>query len=97
MCLTDIAENSVPIEKPDHYDELQYEIVFRAIPKQPSNKFFKLDLMPNRKTDSNNYSDISTDYIGMSWHYAEASYQEREKIALAHEKTAARLALDFTK
>ncbi len=48
--------------------------------------FFKLDLVPNRKTDSNNASGISCDYIGMNYAYPEAGYEEREKIAQAHER-----------
>lgn len=87
MCLTDVPENCVKIAKPVDYDESQYEIVFRAIESgMPKDEFFKLDLLPNRKTDSNNNGPISTDYVGMSWTYAEADYAERKKIALDHEK-----------
>ncbi len=87
MCLTDVPQNRVPIEKPKAYDESQYEILFRAIETSPDPlPFFKLDLVPNRKTDSNNKGLISTDYIGMSWRYPEASYKARKQIALDHEK-----------
>ena len=86
MCLTDVPENRVLIEKPAGYDEQDYEIVFRAIAAgHPKDRFFKLTLMPNRKTDSNNHSWISTDFVGMSWDYAQADYTTRERIAQAHE------------
>jgi hypothetical protein len=87
MCLTDVPQNSVPIDKPKNYDEFQYEILFRALEAGiPAEDLFKLDLLPNRKTDSNNSGLISTDYVGMSWSYAEADYATRTKIALEHEE-----------
>ncbi len=86
MCLTDVPENRVPVGKPADYHEQDYEIVLRAITAgHPKDRFFKLTLMPNRKTDSNNHSGISTDFVGMSWDYAEADYATRERIAQAHE------------
>jgi hypothetical protein len=86
MCLTNVPENRVLVQKPNNYDELDYEIVFRAIKAGlPRQKFFKLDAIPNGKTDSNNYSSISTDFIGMSTSYVEADYATRAKIAQAHE------------
>ncbi len=85
-CLTDVVQNRVPVTKPSGYDEAQYEIVFRAIEAgMPKEKFFKLDLLPNRKTDSNNNGMVSTDYVGMNWNYPEADYATRKQIALAHE------------
>jgi hypothetical protein len=84
MCLTDVPGNRVPIEKPEGYDEKRYEIVFRAI-EIGTKDFFKLDLMPNRKTDSNNNGFVSTDYVGMSADYPEADYATRERIAKEHE------------
>jgi hypothetical protein len=87
MCLTDVPENRIQIEKPINYDESQYEILFRALEAGISTKkLFKLSLLPNRKTDSNNNGFISTDYIGMNWGYAEADYATREKIALEHKQ-----------
>ncbi len=87
MCLTDIPENRVQIEKPEGYDESQYEILFRAIEASANpGPFFKLDLVPNRKTDSNNCGIVSTDYVGMSWNYPEADYETRKEIALKHEQ-----------
>jgi hypothetical protein len=86
MCLTNIPENRVMIEKPKNYNEKEYEILFRAIEAgYNKNSFFKLSRLPNGKTDSNTYGFISTDYIGMNWNYAEADYAERAKIIKEHE------------
>ena len=40
--------------------------------------------MPNRKTDTNNRTGFSTDFIGYNYDYPEASYAEREAIAQQH-------------
>jgi hypothetical protein len=42
--------------------------------------------MPNRKTDTNNRTGFSTDYIGQNYAYPEASYDEREMIRARHRK-----------
>jgi ribulose 1,5-bisphosphate synthetase/thiazole synthase len=85
MCLTDVPENRVAIAKPAGYDEGRYELLFRAIEAGQTSRFFKFDLMPNRKTDSNNDSGISTDFIGQNYGYPEADYATRAKLAAAHE------------
>jgi len=42
--------------------------------------------MPNRKTDTNNQSAFSSDFIGANYGYPEGSYQEREEIIKAHRR-----------
>ncbi|MDR2463299.1 MAG: FAD-dependent oxidoreductase, partial [Verrucomicrobiales bacterium] len=84
MCLTNHADNRITISKPAHYQESDYELLFRAIEAGQTNRFFKFSAVPNAKTDSNNDSGISTDYIGMNHAYPEADYATREKIAGAH-------------
>jgi len=90
MCLTDVPENRVTIEKPEGYDEANYEILFRAIQAGQKNRFFKFSLMPNRKTDSNNDSGISTDFIGenhgSSWDWTTLDHDERLALAKKQEK-----------
>jgi hypothetical protein len=85
MCLTDVPGNRAMIEKPAGYDEKQYELLFRAIEAGQKDSFFKLDLMPNRKTDSNNAGGISTDFIGMNYAYPEGDYARRERICKEQE------------
>ncbi len=89
MVLTDVPGNRVPIAKPEGYLEADYEILFRAIEAGHSGAFFKLDLMPNRKTDSNNTGGISTDYIGMNygagWDWTTLDHAQRDALAKRHE------------
>jgi hypothetical protein len=42
--------------------------------------------MPNRKTDTNNRTGVSTDFIGQNYDYPEASYDQRAQIAARHLK-----------
>lgn len=84
MCLTNNPDNRMEIEKPEGYNEADYEILFRAIEQGQSSKFFKLNLVTPDKTDSNNNSGISTDYNGTNHSYAEADYHTREQLWKAH-------------
>ena len=97
MCLTDDPKNRIPFAKPEGYDEREYELLFRdfeikiAHPELAKASWQKSlpwinSPMPNRKTDTNNRQAFSTDFIGYSWNWAEASYAEREKIAAEHLK-----------
>src|SRR2546430_12757585 len=54
MCLTDVPENRVMIDKPPGYDEKQYELLFRAIEAGHKHNFFHLDPIPNRQTQPKN-------------------------------------------
>ena len=89
LCLTDVLENRVPIERPRSYDPLQYELILRSIsgrPVAPGPQLFTLTPMPNRKTDTNNRGMFSTDYVGRSTGWAEASDEERGKLWLEHQE-----------
>ncbi len=92
MCLTDVPANRAPAPKPAGYLESDYELLFRAIAAGQTGNFFKLSPMPNRKTDSNNSTGFSTDFIGgnynlaAGWNYAEADYAKRAEILAAHLK-----------
>lgn len=85
MCLTNDPKNRVMIEKPEGYKEEDYELLFRAIEKGQKSRFFKFREVPNHKTDSNNDSGVSTDYIGMNYDYPDADYATRDKIRKEHE------------
>ncbi len=92
LCLTHKPENRIPFAKPEGYDERDYELMFRhyeAVPpgkaKKPAPPWIN-SKMPNLKTDTNNRRGFSMDYIGQSWRWAEATYEEREKILAAHLK-----------
>lgn len=89
MCLTDNPANRIPFAKPEGYDERDYELLFRHLAIGPLDRNgmpWINSQMPNRKTDTNNRTGFSTDFIGQSWKWPEASYAEREKILAAHLK-----------
>jgi len=95
MTLTDHPENRIPFEKPENYNELEYELLFRnyEAAEGPIEEMYTYgdplvpwinSAMPNRKTDTNNQKGFSTDFIGQNWDYPEASYDERKKIVARH-------------
>ena len=89
MCLTDNPANRIPFKKPDGYDDKDYELMFRHLalgPLDNNGMPWINSKMPNRKTDTNNRTGFSTDFIGQNWNWPEASYAEREKILAAHLK-----------
>lgn len=95
MTLTDHPENRIHFEKPENYNELNYELLFRnyEAAEGPIEEMYSYGdplvpwintPMPNRKTDTNNQKGFSTDFIGQNYTYPEASYEEREKIIKEH-------------
>jgi hypothetical protein len=89
MCLTDAPGNLVPFDKPEGYDEAAYEILFRAIEAGQKGGFTKFDLMPNRKTDSNNTGGISNNPVGLNhgdgWDWTTLNHDQRLALAKKHE------------
>ena len=84
MCLTDDPANRIPFAKPEGYDERDYELLFRNYEAGEDRLPWINSPMPNRKTDTNNRLGFSTDLIGGSRRYPEASYAERAEIEKAH-------------
>lgn len=80
MCLTDVPENQIPFEKPDGYDELQYELLFRNYEAGETRIPWLPGAMPNRKTDTNNRWGFSTNQIGANYEYPDGDYTTRERI-----------------
>ena len=85
LCLTDHPDNRVPFAKPEGYDPQQYELLARVYAAGWTETFGKFDPIPNHKTDTNNHGPFSTDNIGMSYDYPEASYERRREILREHE------------
>jgi FAD dependent oxidoreductase len=85
MCMSNVTENSVPFPKPADYDESKFELLFRNFDAGDLRFPMKPDMMPNGKTDTNNNCAVSTDFIGQNFKYADANYEEREKIIKEHE------------
>jgi hypothetical protein len=83
-CATDHPDNRIPFPKPANYDAAQYELVVRVLDAGWRQTFHKFDLLPNRKTDTNNHGPFSFDNIGMNYDYPEASYERRKEILAEH-------------
>lgn len=88
ICLTNRADNLIPITQPENYDPSRYELLLRVLEKKSAGNlwaFLKFDLMPNGKTDINNNGAFSTDMIGMNFNYPEADAATRQQIIRQHE------------
>ena len=87
--LTNDSSNRLETEKPENYDEADYELLLRAIEKGlPASKIFKTasaNALPGNKVDANNNCGISTDLVGGSYDYPEGDWKTRAKIVQAHE------------
>jgi hypothetical protein len=84
LCMTNHPENRKPFPKPANYDPARYELLARVFATGRRDQFEKFDPIPNRKTDTNNHGPVSSDYIGMNYHYPEGSYQRRKEIIEDH-------------
>lgn len=83
--LTTHKENFVPIRKPKRYDASQYELLARCIEKglfETVGKIIGRYGMPGGKVECNNrqVSIVSMSIPGAQTPWAEASYEERERI-----------------
>ena len=88
---------SITAKVPDNYDPSKYELLFRWMEKKGWSgygdcikwTYMKDSSGPNSwnayKTDNNNNGAFSTDMIGYSWDYPEATYEQRDSIAKLHE------------
>lgn len=88
LCLTDSTENQIPITRPAGYDSTNFELLLRYIevkkPHELNWALMHIQPMPGRKTDINNSGPFSTDMIGESYDYPDASYEERVEIVEKH-------------
>ncbi len=85
MCLSNHPDNRVAFLRPEGYDSTQYELLARVFDSGWRDTFRKFDMIPNRKTDTNNHGPVSTDNIGKNYDYPEASYERRKEIITQHE------------
>jgi hypothetical protein len=92
LILTNDATNRLPFPKPDGYDRTRFALLERYLGEFGEHTgraprvqdMFLPVLIRNHKADFNNNGPISTDYIGHSWTYPEASYAEKAKIWREH-------------
>ncbi len=86
--------NQVPYPKPAHYDPVRFELaarIFSGMEKKLGRSLrmgevLSIGPIPNEKADINNNGPFSTDYIGKSWDYPNASYERRAAIWRDHEE-----------
>jgi hypothetical protein len=78
------SRNRIPFPKPATTDASEYELLVRVLEAGWRQTFHKFDLLPNRKTDTNNHGPFSFDNIGMNYDYPEASYERRREIIQEH-------------
>ncbi|WP_206733537.1 FAD-dependent oxidoreductase [Bradyrhizobium guangzhouense] len=92
LVLTDDPANRLPFPKPDGYDPAQFALLARYLQefqshmgRDPSLRDFLYPVrLPNHKADFNNNGPFSSDYIGHSAAYPDASYQDKLRIRTEH-------------
>nr|WP_315152887.1 FAD-dependent oxidoreductase [uncultured Flavobacterium sp.] len=85
LCITNIPENRVLINKPEGYDPMEYELLVRSIANDPSLPNWTIMPIPGNKYDMNNWGAFSSDYSGMNRLYPDGDYAVREDIRKQHE------------
>ncbi|WP_200980014.1 FAD-dependent oxidoreductase [Echinicola sp. 20G] len=86
LCMSNHPDNRVPFPKPKNYDPTDYVLLVRVFETGWDEWFDKFDVIPNRKTDTNNHGPFSSDFIGGNYTYPEASYEERNQIIEVHKQ-----------
>ncbi|AFL89120.1 hypothetical protein Terro_2885 [Terriglobus roseus DSM 18391] len=94
LILTNDPSNRLPWTKPAGYESSQFALLTRYLKsyKEHTGKDPVLRSVTNpvcfanHKCDFNNNGPFSTDYIGKSWTYPDASYVERQRIWAEHQR-----------
>ena len=92
LILTNDPANKLPFPRPAGYDRSRFALLERYLGEFPQHMgrapgFKDVTnpvMIPNHKADFNNNGPFSTDYIGHSWKYPEASYQQKAAIWQDH-------------
>jgi hypothetical protein len=95
MILTDDPDNRIPFAKPTGYNPKRFELLARFLAEFVKQKgraprmneiLLPAQIAGKRKWDFNNRGPFSTDYIGKSWDYPNASYKRRAEILRDHKR-----------
>ena len=89
LCMTQNRTKSRPWVKPANYNSNDWELLIRYIIAAnitDINSLIRLNIIPNGKTDTNNFGPISTDMIGFSWSWADAKPYQRQEIYEKHKE-----------
>jgi hypothetical protein len=92
LVLTQDPADMLPFPKPAGYDPARFALLKEYMKEFPEHKgrppvvhdFFNPVRIPNHKADFNNNGPVSSDYIGHSWGFPEASYAGKAKITKDH-------------
>ena len=92
LILTNDPVNRLPFPRPAGYDQSRFALLKKYLREFQQHRgrapvlkdFFNPVPIPNHKADFNNNGPISTDYIGHSWKYPEASYSDKAAIWKDH-------------
>jgi hypothetical protein len=88
MCFTQVSSNRLALTAPTNYDAARYELLARYLQANSSLTLSSLMTLgtpvPNSKMDINNNGPISTDFVGDSSAYSEASPEQRRRIWQEH-------------
>jgi hypothetical protein len=88
LILTNDPTNRLPFTRPKGYDPARFALLRRYLSEFEKNRGRAPNFhdvtnpvpIPNHKADFNNNGPVSTDYIGHSWAFPEASYAEKQAI-----------------
>lgn len=87
LCLTKDPANRLPLPRPPDYEQAPLGLVknyLKALgPNARIGDFLGISMLPNQKTDIN-ASVVSTNLVGASWEYPEATYERRREIWNEH-------------
>jgi hypothetical protein len=94
MILSHDPANQVAYPKPAVYDAARFELFARLLDAMQKKQgrasklgeVISISPIPNHKADMNNQGAFSTDYIGKSWEYPNATYARRAEIWRDHEE-----------
>ncbi|WP_282943101.1 FAD-dependent oxidoreductase [Paenibacillus sp. RC67] len=84
ICLSSNPENQLPFPEPPSYNRDEFALLARYIHSGVWDALKLNKVMPNHKSDLNNWGGVSTDYIGRNYAWPEASYRVREKLFQEH-------------
>jgi hypothetical protein len=92
LILTNDPANRLPFQQPEGYDRSRFALLERYLNEFQQHRgrppvlrdIFNPVMIPNNKADFNNNGPFSTDFIGHSWEYPEATYARRSAIWQDH-------------
>ena len=94
MILSHDPANQAPYPEPASYDPARFDLFARLLTAMQRKQgrparlgeVLSVIAIPNHKADINNNGAFSTDYIGKSWEYPNATYARRAEIWRDHEE-----------